>query len=77
MLRVRCWSAGDGRDMREATASVESFLSNFGQSARQGAAADAAADKQRQQKAEVELMNRLVGEGRRVAWWCLGTSFLT
>lgn len=56
--------------MREATDSVESFLSNFGQSARQGAAADAAADKQRQQKAEVDLMNRLVGEGRRVAWWC-------
>eukprot|EP00434_Breviolum_minutum_P018884 symbB.v1.2.016654.t1/scaffold1274.1/size127343/9 len=55
---------GDGRDMREATDSVESFLSNFGPSA-QGAAADAA-DKQRQQKAEVDLMNRLVGEGRRV-----------
>ena len=56
--------------MREATDSVESFLSNFGQSARQGAVADAAADKRRQQKAEVELMNRLVGEGHRVAWWC-------
>ncbi len=70
LLRVRCWSAGDGRGMREATDSVESFLSNFGQSARQGAVADAAADKRRQQKAEVELMNRLVGEGHRVAWWC-------